>query len=842
EGSGAKIDCHEPDHYPKTLSFSWMLGGSTNQFVPQSSRVFISRDGTLLFSFVKAEDANSYACTVSNSQTQSGYYGPFFGLIVTARPATASSAAAPRIDGNFLKVFPSKPHIGHDAYLECFAYGRPSPTYSWSKVDGHLANNSVISNFGRVLKLISVTKEQAGVYRCTASNLHGEITADVTVSLQSAPVFLKLLVDRSVSVNSTVRLRCDTFAVPAATIEWFKDGTPVSPLLMSPADQHRYIVNESTLTISPAFESDSAVYQCIATNSAGFASSSALLVVQNFPPTIDRSFVRAKHVAFEGSNVTISCANHASPKATVTWHRAGILVEDRGRLRRSKNGSLVIDDVLNTDAGEYVCTANNLLGFDSISVTVIVMAKPTVRLVPNEIYVPQNANATLSCKIDAHCSADCPEMLHDWTFNAVPLHSLHPFANIHPTMIGKFGLESQISLPSKMGNNRIGRFVCSTIAGAEAADVKLFPLPLAPIQTTISEIGATWVRLSWQQPSDLADTTIEGYSVEYRTEHDLNWRPLPAGRVMISTRQVHQFQLDGILPYVRYQFRVKTRGANGFGEPSAPSDWQKTRAIRPTEQVKAIRHWSATRNDLVAEWEPLLKINHNGPNLRYIVRWADNGHMKDNQSVTTSNAKVMLHIQDVARDCQPFYFTVQPVNDLGVGPVSRPIKATLSLEGVTRAATNVSASLINATHVKFSWEWTAISPCDGSVLSEIKCETNAKESIASTVSIEQTTVVLSNFLGATKYDCNIVAIDRKGRRGADGQRISFTTFESPPEIAPFYVHLYPEGSDSARLEWSPVPLDMLAVNKSQGYQASIAFCFLFYHNSNSACMTNSPSG
>lgn len=118
-----------------------------------------------------------------------------------------------------------------------------------------------------------------------------------------------------------------------------------------------------------------------------------------------------------------------------------------------------------------------------------------MRLEPNEAYIPPNAEVTLSCKIDSKCSPNCPEMQHDWTFNALPLSSLHPFANIQPRTIGKFALESQISLPSTMGNNRIGRFVCSTIAGAEAADVKLFPVPLAPVQTVCSLNIASYYKI-----------------------------------------------------------------------------------------------------------------------------------------------------------------------------------------------------------------------------------------------------------------------------------------------------------------------------------------------------------
>jgi hypothetical protein len=86
------------------------------------------------------------------------------------------------------------------------------------------------------------------------------------------------------------------------------------------------------------------------------------------------------------------------------------------------------------------------------------------------------------------------------------------------------------------------------------------------------------------------------------------------------------------------------------------------------------------------------------------------------------------------------------------------------------------------------------------------------------VSIQQTAYILPNLKTSTQYNCNIVAINRKGVRGPGSEQVSFSTFESPPHSAPAMVHLILEEDSSARLEWSPVPLEMLAINKSQGYQ------------------------
>ena len=68
-----------------------------------------------------------------------------------------------------------------------------------------------------------------------------------------------------------------------------------------------------------------------------------------------------------GENVTLDCVTTGSPSPTVTWSGVDELPKSS---RVESNGSLIIENVTQSDLGQYyVCTASNDLGTKSHSVT-----------------------------------------------------------------------------------------------------------------------------------------------------------------------------------------------------------------------------------------------------------------------------------------------------------------------------------------------------------------------------------------------------------------------------------------------------------------------------------------
>ena len=68
---------------------------------------------------------------------------------------------------------------GDSVTLSCNASGVPSPMVSWIKVDGHMT----VSN-GSELVFTNINKNEAGEYRCEASNECGSASETATIEVK----------------------------------------------------------------------------------------------------------------------------------------------------------------------------------------------------------------------------------------------------------------------------------------------------------------------------------------------------------------------------------------------------------------------------------------------------------------------------------------------------------------------------------------------------------------------------------------------------------------------------------------------------------------------------------
>ena len=111
----------------------------------------------------------------------------------------------------------------------------------------------------------------------------------------------------------------------------------------------------------------------------------ATLITQKTPST----------VAEVGENVILPC-HTGLPLPTITWRRAF------GSLPKGKtavvDGNLTIRNIAKTDKGDYVCSAKNLLGQDSVVAQLIVIDRLTFTLTPpRKVTVSPSSNLVLNC-------------------------------------------------------------------------------------------------------------------------------------------------------------------------------------------------------------------------------------------------------------------------------------------------------------------------------------------------------------------------------------------------------------------------------------------------------------
>ena len=86
---------------------------------------------------------------------------------------------------------------GNTTTITCEAFGYPPPTVVWNRINGSLSNrvsvsNSVIASAGngnvtRVsvnLTITNASREDTGVYTCSANNSIGSDNSDVNITIQ----------------------------------------------------------------------------------------------------------------------------------------------------------------------------------------------------------------------------------------------------------------------------------------------------------------------------------------------------------------------------------------------------------------------------------------------------------------------------------------------------------------------------------------------------------------------------------------------------------------------------------------------------------------------------------
>ena len=117
----------------------------------------------------------------------------------------------------------------------------------------------------------------------------------------------------------------------------------------------------------------------------------AALITQKPPST----------VAEVGDNVIFPCQATGLPLPTITWRRMF------GSLPKGKtavvDGNLTIRNIAKTDKGDYVCSAKNLLGQDSVVAQLIVIDRLTFTLTPpRKVTVSQSSNLLLNCAAQGH--------------------------------------------------------------------------------------------------------------------------------------------------------------------------------------------------------------------------------------------------------------------------------------------------------------------------------------------------------------------------------------------------------------------------------------------------------
>ncbi|XP_032905601.1 V-set and immunoglobulin domain-containing protein 2 isoform X1 [Amblyraja radiata] len=200
-GNNATLDCSYKTAVESQFSLEWRFtpgptenaqaekilyytDGNVYKLGSQANRInLIDKEPTkgvasIRIENTKSSDTGRYSCDINNPPDFTGPSEAFVNLIVRVPPSIPEC-----------KVI-GEPYIGNNVTLLCHStVGRPAPQYKWSEVRSatvtaspRITLKAVDSKKGTLI-LRNLTMEDSGIYRCMSSNVLGEQSCQLTLSV-----------------------------------------------------------------------------------------------------------------------------------------------------------------------------------------------------------------------------------------------------------------------------------------------------------------------------------------------------------------------------------------------------------------------------------------------------------------------------------------------------------------------------------------------------------------------------------------------------------------------------------------------------------------------------------
>ncbi|NXX11307.1 MXRA5 protein, partial [Podargus strigoides] len=264
---------------------------------------------------------------------------------------------------------------GHNINLNCSVQGNPKPSTSWILPNGtEVLSGSRSHRFYHkrdgILHISSLSAGDAGTYRCTARNPGGYVERVVFLKVGLRPEISNQYNNLVSIINGeTLQLHCITQPNQRAQISW---TLPNGMVLDAPQAVGRFsLLENGSLTVREASVFDRGTYLCKVSTEYGTSVMNVPVIVIAYPPRITSEPAPVIY-ARPGNSVKLNCMAIGIPKAEITWElpdKSHLTTGAQSRLYGNKflhpQGSLVIQQSTQRDAGFYKCTAKNILGSDS---------------------------------------------------------------------------------------------------------------------------------------------------------------------------------------------------------------------------------------------------------------------------------------------------------------------------------------------------------------------------------------------------------------------------------------------------------------------------------------------
>ncbi|KAK3779087.1 hypothetical protein RRG08_011112 [Elysia crispata] len=701
------------------LAYNWNKGSVRSFIRPDMNpQYFLSKNGRLYISEVRAEDQGDYQCMVEMVPRQGQVLAVNQAPSRTSKPiklevlGNNANTYGPDIQDKFPQFFPTEPMVGERVEMECLAYGRLPLRYSWKREDGPLNPQAQLADHNRRLIIPIARLEDTGTYTCIVKSSTNTAEKTAYLSLKARPSFPYPLRNQHLDKGSDFEWRCNAIGIPLPTYTWFKNGEKLQD------DAAKGItVRGSILTIKDVGTEHEGMYQCEARNTNGMARSSAQLRSLSLAPTFSLTPVESSKQAAQGGEVTISCSPQAAPRAKIRWEKNGAEV---GTVL--PNGDLHLTDLKVADSGKYTCVAINDLGEDRSSCVLTVQEMSVFSEMPEDQTIIINESAIFPCK--ASFDRAKTDIVYSWKFyDHVIDFSGRNDDIVTYNMPNAVDREDGTLYITAAKYEHEGMYTCvvSSVTGSIATSAYL------TVNGPPGEPGGVHARGAsddkgfqgnlelWWQKGYRHGFDVTNYVIEYRSYFDPKdtWTvlidDLPDSETYLESYPDWQgYWIKGQLsPGTMYNFRVTSCNSQvGCSPPSmGPYVYYRMDSAPPIVAPDNVGGGGGATGLLQMTWDPLPRSKWGGNTISYILyyrKYEENTIDGQWEVVKTKNPYYYTVVGE-ENYYLPYEVKVQVQNEKGIGPNST-IAMVYSAEILpTLTPTFVAANAVNGTAGIVEW-------------------------------------------------------------------------------------------------------------------------------------------
>ncbi|XP_051644598.1 contactin-6 isoform X1 [Manacus candei] len=669
-------------------SYSWLKNG---QPLVSEERIQIE-NGTLIIPVLNMSDSGLYQCVAENQHDT-----------IYASAELRVMAAAPDFSKNPVKKM-SVVQVGGEVTIGCKPSASPRAVITWRKGSEVLHQNKrVVFLEDGSLRLSNITRADAGVFTCVATNQFGAARNSGNLVVKERTVITIPPSDTDATVGESIVLPCQVSHDPslAVVFTWSFNGQRIE--LSRGINHFERIGRESAgdLMIRNIQLHHSGKYVCMVQTTLDSQSATADIIVRGPPgPPED---VKVEHVSSttavlswkpgveNNSPVQIYSVQTRTP-FSVGWQAVSTAPEViNGRTHKA-----TVVDLSPWVEYEFRVVASNSVGIGEPS-------RPSA-LLKTKAAVPVVAPTTISGGGGSRSELvitwePVSEELQNgegfgyivmfrplgsatWTKAAVASVESSKYVYRNESITPLFPFEVKVGVYNDEGE---GTLSSVSIIYSGEDEPQIAPVAVSALSVSAAEVEVSWQPLAWNRHTG----RVLGYEVLYWTD-DL--KESTAGKVRVSGN-VTAKNITGLRANTLYFTTVRAYNTAGTGPSSPPVN--VTTKKSPPSQPPANIAWKLTNSKICLNWEHVKTMENESEVLGYKILYRQNRHSKAHILETNNtSAELLVPFEE------DYLIEIRTVSDGGDGSSSEEIRipkiSSLS-SGATKAFQRLNHILASGT-------------------------------------------------------------------------------------------------------------------------------------------------